>query len=72
MTTPELRDRRIVTLLEEAICTHELTLTCKLAAGAEYVAEEAALAELYRRLQIAHHFQTHRAKQSFNWLSHFS
>jgi hypothetical protein len=54
------RDRRMVILLEKAICTHELTQTCKLAAGAEYVGEEAALAELYRILQIAHPFQTHR------------
>jgi hypothetical protein len=68
MMNLQFRDLRIVSLLEDAICTQELTLTCKLAAGLDTSAEQAALAELHQRLRIAHHFQAHQANQSSRWL----
>ena len=61
MPTPRLHDRRIIGWLEDAICTHELTLTLKLADGSDTTAEQAAIAELYRRLQVAHYFQAQGA-----------
>jgi hypothetical protein len=45
--TSRYRDRGIVSLLEDAICTQELTLTYKLAAGLNGLAEQAALTELH-------------------------
>jgi hypothetical protein len=70
MINPRLNERRIVSMLEDAICTREQAVTKKLSAGIGAAAEQAALPELYRRLWVAHYFQANRVKQLSTWLSH--
>jgi hypothetical protein len=66
MINPQLADR-IVSMLEDAICTREQAVTERLSAGVDAAAEEAALPELYRRLGVAHYFQAHRVNQLSTW-----
>jgi hypothetical protein len=72
MINPRLSERRIVSMLEDAICTREQAVTKRLSAGVGAVAEQPALPELYRRLWVAHYFRTHRVKQLSTWLTDFS
>jgi hypothetical protein len=72
MTTPQSRDRRIVALLENAICSQELTVTWRLTVGLDTSAEEAEITELYRRLRTTRIFQAHLENRSSTWLVQFS
>jgi hypothetical protein len=71
MTTPQSRDRRIVALLEDAICTQELTLTWRLTVGLDTSAEETAITKLYQRLRATRIFQAHQENRPSIWLLHF-
>jgi hypothetical protein len=70
MINHQLGDR-VIFMLEDAICTRELAVTERLSAGVDAAAEEAALRELYRRLGVAHYFQTHQVNQLSTWPNGF-
>jgi hypothetical protein len=61
--------QQIVALLEDAICTRELAQSLELAARREGATEKAAIANLYRTLRVARHFQALLTKQPTMWLS---
>jgi hypothetical protein len=48
--------QRMIATIENAICTQELLITCKLASGMDITAEEEKVIDLYRTLQVSHHF----------------
>jgi hypothetical protein len=62
MINHQLGDRAIL-MLEDAMCMREQAVTERLSAGVDAAVEQAALLELYRRLRVAHYFQTHRVSQ---------
>jgi hypothetical protein len=60
---------QIIALLEDELCFQWQALRLVMVAGGDSVAQEAAIAELYRTLQLAQHFQAHPANWPSTWLS---
>jgi hypothetical protein len=50
------KGQRMIATIENAICTQELLMTCKLASGMDITAEEEKIISLYQTLRVSHHF----------------